>query len=179
VAKVLKQAQERGIEWERVRDLTDGELCSRLFPDQIQPSLRKLPDCEYIHREMAKSGVTLSLLWNEYCDQCRANHEVPFKYTQFCHYYGQFVVKTKATMHINRKPGDQTEVDWAGLTAAIVDRDTDEIVPANIFVAVLSYSQYAYVEAFLRQDMKCWITAHVNAFRFFTGTTRILTPDNL
>jgi transposase len=49
----------------------------------------------------------------------------------------------------------------------------------SIFIAVLSYSQYAYVEAFLRQDMECWIAAHNNAFQFFGGVTRILTPDNL
>jgi transposase len=176
VATVLKQADQQGIAWDAVRDLTDGEVYCRLFPTQIQPGLRKLPDCEYVHREMAKSGVTLSLLWNEYCDQCRINHEIPFKYTQFCHYYRQFVLKTRATMHISRKPGDQTEVDWAGQTAAIVDRDTGEIIPACVFVAVLSYSQYAYVEAFLRQDMESWITAHVNTFRFFGGATRILTP---
>ena len=128
---------------------------------------------------MAKSGVTLSLLWNEYCEQCRSNNEIPLKYAQYCNYYRKFAVTTKATMHINRKPGEQTEVDWAGQTASIIDRDTGEIIPAYIFVAVLSYSQYAYVEAFLRQDQECWIAAHVNAFRFFGGVTRILTPDNL
>ena len=82
-------------------------------------------------------------------------------------------------MHINRKPGEQTEVDWAGQTAAIIDRDTGEIIPVYIFVAVLSCSEYAYVEAFLRQDLECWITAHVNAFQFLGGVSRILTPDNL
>jgi transposase len=82
-------------------------------------------------------------------------------------------------MHIDRKPGEQTEVDWAGQTADIIDRDTGEIITAYVFVAVLSCSQYAYVEAFLRQDLECWIAAHVNAFQFFGGVTRILTPDNL
>jgi transposase len=162
-----------------VRDLTDGDLYNKLFPDQIPPGLRKVPDCEYIHREMAKSGVTLSLLWNEYCEQCRLSNEIPLKYTQYCHYYRIFAVTTKATMHINRKPGEQTEVDWAGQTATIIDRDSGEIIPAYIFVAVLSCSQYAYVEAFLRQDQECWIAAHVSAFQFFGGVTRILTPDNL
>ena len=51
-------------------------------------------------------------------------------------------------MHIPRKPGDQIEVDWAGDPACVVDRDTGEIIPAYIFVGVLSYSLYAYVEAF-------------------------------
>jgi transposase len=179
VARVLTQAQQQKVEWGMIRDLADGDVYNRLFPNQVQSGLRKVPDCEYIHREMAKSGVSLSLLWNEYCEQCRVNREIPFKYTQFCYYYRQFVVKTKATMHISRKPGEQTEVDWAGQTASIIDRDTGEIIPAYIFVAVLSCSQYAYIEAFLRQDMECWITAHVNAFQFFGGVTRILTPDNL
>jgi transposase len=179
VARVLTQAQQRKIDWSMVRDLTDDDLYNKLFPNQIQPGLRKIPDCEYIHREMAKSGVTLSLLWNEYCELCRLNNEIPLKYTQYCHYYRIFAVTTKATMHIDRKPGEQTEVDWAGQTATIIDRDSGEMIPAYIFVAVLSCSQYTYVEAFLRQDQECWIAAHVSAFQFFGGVTRILTPDNL
>jgi transposase len=179
VARVLTQAQQSQIEWSNIRDLSEGDLSRRLFTDQIKTGSRKVPDCEYIHREMAKSGVTLSLLWNEYCSECRTNKEIPFKYTQYCYYYRQFVLTTKATLHIDRKPGEQTEVDWAGQTAVIIDRDSGEIIPAYIFVAVLSCSQYAYVEAFLRQDLECWIAAHVNVFQFFGGVTRILTPDNL
>jgi transposase len=128
---------------------------------------------------MAKTGVTLSLLWHEYCDRCRLNREIPYKYTQFCYHYQQFALTTKATMHINRKPGEQTEVDWAGSQAEIIDQDSGEIIPAYLFVAVLSYSQYTYAEAFLRQDQECWIAGHVHAFQFFGGVTRILTPDNL
>jgi hypothetical protein len=48
-----------------------------------------------------------------------------------------------------------------------------------VFVAALPYSGYAYVEAFLSQNQECWIAAHVNAYRFFGGVTRILVPDNL
>ena len=55
-------------------------------------------------------------------------------------------------MHINRKPGEQVEVDWAGDPAMIIDPDTGEIIKVYIFVGVMTYSQYAYVEAFL--DMK-------------------------
>ena len=58
-------------------------------------------------------------------------------------------------------------------------KDTGEIIPAYVFVAALSYSQYAYVEAFLSQDQENWITAHTNMYRFYDGATRILVPDNL
>jgi transposase len=61
----------------------------------------------------------------------------------------------------------------------ITDNLTGEIIPAYVFVATLSYSGYAYVEAFLSRNQESWIAAHVNAYRFFGGVTRILVPDNL
>jgi hypothetical protein len=100
-------------------------------------------------------------------------------YSQFCCHYQQYAQKKRATMHIQRKPGEQIEVDWAGQTAAIINDETGEVIPAYVFVAVLSYSQYAYVEAFLVRDQECWIAAHVNMYRFFAGVSKILVPDNL
>lgn len=98
---------------------------------------------------MHKSGVTLQLLWFEYCDKCRESNEIPYQLTQFKKYYRDFIVKHNATMHINRKPGELLEVDWAGQTAEIIDTDTGEMIEAYIFVAALPYSGYAYVEAFV------------------------------
>jgi transposase len=179
VISVLQRAKEQGLSWQSVSDLTDKELSRLLFPVESSKPTYKMPDCEYIHREMAKSGVTLTLLWLEYCDQCRESDQIPYKSTQFNKYYGDYVKSTRATMHIHRRPGEIMEVDWAGQTAGIIDTDTGEIIPAYVFVAALPYSGYAYVEAFLSQNQECWITAHVDAYRFFGGVTRILAPDNL
>ncbi|MEI6286674.1 MAG: IS21 family transposase [Bacillota bacterium] len=121
----------------------------------------------------------MSLLWQEYCANCRSTGELPLMYTQFCYHYRQFALQTKATMHIHRKPGDQTEVDWAGSKIHVTDRVTGEIAAASIFVGVLSSSLYAYVETFPTQELDCWITAHVNMFKFFCGVTRMIVPDNL
>ena len=179
VASAIGRAKEVGLSWPLAGNLTDEKLRKLLFPDTQQVSTRKLPDYDYIHKEMARSGVTLSLLWNEYCELCRLNSDIPFMYTQFCKYYREYASKTKATMHIDRKPGECIEVDWAGQTAGIIDSDTGEIIPAFVFVAVLPSSGYAYVEACLSQNQENWISAHVNADRFFGGVTRILVPDNL
>ena len=46
-------------------------------------------------------------------------------YSQFCYYIQQDEQKRRATMHINRKPAEQVEVDWAGDPAHIIDPDTD------------------------------------------------------
>jgi transposase len=176
---VLKRAKEKDLTWPLPEDVADADLQYLLFPEKTQVSLRKIPDVEYIHRELAKSGVTLSLLWHEYYERCRLHHEIPLMYTQFCNYYRKYAATTKATMHIQHKPGEQMEVDWAGQTVTLVDAETGEVLPAYVFVAVLSCSQYAYVEAFLSQDQESWITAHLHAFTYFGGVTKILVPDNL
>ncbi len=53
-------------------------------------------------------------LWTEYLEECRQAGDEPLMYSQFCYYIQQDEQKRRATMHINRKPGEQVEVDWAG-----------------------------------------------------------------
>ena len=60
-------------------------------------------------------------------EDCRANGDEPLMYSQFCYHIQQDEQKRRATMHINRKPGEQVEVDWAGDPATIIDPDTGEI----------------------------------------------------
>ena len=126
-----------------------------------------------------RSGVTKKLLWVEYMEECRMNNQTPLMYSQFCHHIQKEEQKHRASMHINRKPGEQIEVDWARDPAHIIDPDTGEITDVSIFVGVLSYSQYAYAEGFVNEKQQAWITAHVHMYRFFGGVAKILVPDNL
>ena len=137
-----------------------------------------MPDYGYIRKELLRNGVSKKLLWTEYMEDCRANGDEPLMYSQFCYHIQQDEQKRRATMHIKRKPVEQVEVDWAGDPAIIIDPDTGEILKAYIFVDVMTYSQYAYVEAFLDMKQKSWITAHVHMYEFFSGVARILVPDN-
>ena len=179
VADVLKKAGELGIKWPLNEEVNDLELQNLMFPEKNKSNLRRLPDVDYVHKEMAKSGVTLSLLWHEYTLECRERKEIPYSYRQFCRYYNRFVSTTKATMRIKRKPGELMEVDWAGQTMSIQDSLTGEEITAYIFVAALPCSQYSFVQGFLSTDSESWITAHLNAFDFFGGVTKMIVPDNL
>lgn len=180
VVNVLKNAKQKGLKYSNIREMSDKDLARVLNGKGGTSKLSyKMPDYDYVHKELAKSGVTLGLLWVEYCEQCRDSGEVPYQSTQFNKYYSEYVQKTNATMPINRKPGESTEVDWAGSTFKLKDSVTGGDIDAYIFVAVLSYSGYAYVEAFLSMDKESWISAHVNAFNHFRGITRLIIPDNL
>jgi len=179
VQRTQAKAKELGISWQEASGKTDDELHKLFTDNETKSGIYQEPDYEWVHREMNRVGVTLSLLWNEYSSQCRQSGAIPYMYSAFCDRYREYSMKTKATMHLERRPGEQMEVDWAGKTMSLTDNVTGEAIPAYIFVSVLSYSGYAYAEAFLNRKQGSWITAHVNAYRFFGGSTRILVPDNL
>jgi len=180
VQRTLSRAQEHSLSWPLAPEMTDERL-SRVFspPTTAQSGIQKEPDYENIHREMGKRGVTLTLLWNEYCAACREAGEIPFMYTAFCDRYRRYAVRHKATMHLSHKPGESMEVDWAGQTMEVTDNITGRAIPIYVFVAVLPCSGYTYVEAFFSRNQENWIAAHVNAYQHFGGVTRILVPDNL
>jgi len=117
VIHTLQRAAAHGLDWQTAEGMNDRELAIKLFPAGEGKPSYKMPDYNYVHREMAKSGMTQQLLWFEYCDQCRDCGEIPYQLTQFKKYYREYLLKNKATMHINRKPGESMEVDWAGQTA--------------------------------------------------------------
>jgi transposase len=180
VIHTLDAAAKAGVRHSNVKELSDSEIRELLHPPaEGKKTLYRMPDFEHIHREMGRTGVTLSLLWVEYCEECRLAGHVPYQSTQFYKHYADYAKKHRATMHINRKPGDIMEVDWAGKCAEVTDCVTGEVMKAYIFVAALAYSGYAYVEAFLACGETEWIAAHNHAYKFYGGVTRIVTCDNL
>jgi len=180
VIAVLQRAAACELSYQDAETLSDRELAKLLFQQGANSKpMFMMADYEWVHRELVRPGVTLQLLWLEYCDKCISGGETPYQLTQFKKYYREYAAQTKATMHLSRKPGELMEVDWAGQTAAITDDTTGEVIDAYVFVAVLPYSGYGYVEAFLNQTQSSWIAAHVNAYEYFGGVTRILVPDNL
>ena len=179
VARTLEAAKEHNISWPLPKEQTDAVL-EKLFysRESVNLSNKRMPDFEYVRKELKKNGVSKKLLWIEYLEQCRANGDAPFMYSQFCYYIQQEEIKHRATMHINRKPGEQIEVDWAGDTAYIIDLATGEKIKAYVFVGLLNYSLYTYAEAFINQKENAWIEAHVHMYEYFGGVSKILVPDN-
>ena len=180
VRSVLAAAQEAGVKWPLDDDVTNAMLRNILFPSKPAAALLHVePDFQYIHRELAKPGVNLTLLWTEYCNRCEQDKTTPYMYTQFCERYRHWARITKATMRIQHKPGDVMQVDWAGNTLEIHDPVTGDVDKGYLFVAVLPCSCYAYVEVCGDMRQETWLLCHVHAYNYFGGVTRLLVPDNL
>lgn len=179
VAEVWTLAQEKGLIWPIPDALNNKDLQQILYPDREVLESRRLPDYEYIYNELAKPGVTLSLLWAEYCAQCNAERTIPYQHSQFNEKYHAYAASKKATLRISHKPGESMEVDWVGDTLRVFDELSGESMKAYVFVACLPCSLYSYAEAFPDMRSNHWIQAHVHAYSFFGGVTRILINDNL
>lgn len=180
VSDVIKLASEAGLSWPLDDSYTNKVLYASLYPNRLEAvNPRKEPDYSYIHKELARPGVNLTLLWTEYCSECNTNGQTPYMYSQFCDKYRYWARLTKATMRINHKPGDVMQVDWAGTTIKYQDSVTGEVYDAYIFAAVLPCSCYAYVEACDDMKVTNWLLCHAHAYSYFGGVTRLLIPDNL
>lgn len=178
VSKICKKADEQNLIWPLDESMTDEVLEKLLFPKDKSAMNKRMPNYAYIRKELLRNGVSKKLLWSEYCEDCRMAGEEPLMYSQFCYCIQKDEEKRRATMHINRKLSEQVEGDWAGDPAYITDPDTGEITEAWLFVGVMTYSQYTYVEAFINEQQKAWITAHIHMYEFFGGVAKILVPDN-
>lgn len=177
VAEYLRRFDEAGLAWPLSAALTEVELEAKLFPPApiVPAAERTEPDWAALHREMRCPGVTLMLLWQEY----RAIHSQGFAYSWFCEHYRVWVGRLDLVMRHEHRAGEKMFVDYAGPTMPIIDRDTGELRPASIFVAVLGASNYTYAEATWSQELPEWIGAHVRLFSFLGGVTEIVVPDNL
>ena len=65
-------------------NVTNSDLELLLYPARAEKNSNRMPiDFPWIHRELAKKGVTMTLLWTEYCEQAYAAGKQPYMSTQF------------------------------------------------------------------------------------------------
>ena len=67
VVKVQKRARELNISWPLDESMTDTELQKLMFSKESKVSANKrMPDYDYIRKELLRNGVSKKLLWTEY-----------------------------------------------------------------------------------------------------------------
>lgn len=180
IREFLSAAEAHNLTYPLDESVTNEQIEAILFPERYSAVSTYLePDYAYIHTELAKRGVTLTLLWNEYVQKAESLGKKPYMTTQFGDKYRAWARITKATMRIHHKPGDAMQVDWAGDTLPIYDSVTGESIPAYLFIAVLPCSCYVYAEVTADMKLENWLMCHVHAYEYFGGVTRLLIPDNL
>lgn len=173
----LDRARDADLSWPLPPGMSDAELEERLFAPSARATQRRAsqPDWPYVHRELRRKGVTLSLLWEEY----RAGHPDGYGYSRFCELYTRWEGKLSPVMRQRHPAGERLFVDYAGVTIDVVDPETGKVRAAQLFVATLGASNFTFAEATWTQTLPDWISSHVRAFSFFGGVAAQVVPDNL
>ena len=164
VGEYLRRAVSVDLSWPLPEALDDSALEALLFrtlPKDERES-RPMPDWPEVRKELARKGVTLLLLWDEY----KLIHPRGLQYSQFCNHYRVWSGTLDLVMRQQHLAGEKLFVDYAGHTAPITCSGSGEIREAQIFVATLGASNYTYAEATWSQALPDWIASHIRCFQF-------------
>ena len=119
------RARRAGLGWPLPDELREEDLYWKLFLEVKKPQMeeRPLPDGEAVHRDLARKGVTLKLLWQEY----RERNPDGYGRSQFCEHYLRWKRTQATSMRMPHKGGEEMEVDYAGMTVPVTNPETGEI----------------------------------------------------
>lgn len=177
--KYIKEFTSSGLSFEEINELSDKELEDLFVKPEDRPLNERLQTLfslfPAIEKELKRKGVTRQLLWKEY----KTHHPDGVGLSQFKHYFSQWKAQVNPTMHMEHKAGDKLYVDFAGDKLEIINEQTGEVKPVEVFVAILGASQLTYVEAVMTQQKEDFIFACENALHYCGGVPRAIVPDNL
>lgn len=176
VGDYLKRAELAGLSWPQPEDWTEEQILERLLgvADPSPEVPQGLPVWGHLHEELRRKSVTLRLLWQEY----RQTHPDGYGYSRFCELYDRWAGTIDPVLRQVHPPGEKMFVDWAGPTIPIYLSTDGTVAAASLFVAVLGASNKTFAQAFPNQKLASWIAAHVHAYTFFGGVSKVTVPDN-
>jgi transposase len=176
VDEYLHRAAAAGLTWPLPDEITDARLEGRLFPPRPgkgEPA-RPMPDWSTVQRRLARKGMTLLLLWQEY----RGSHPNGYGYSRYAGLYREWLAKTDVRMLQHHKAGEKMFVDWSGLGIDITDAKTGKITEHRMFVSALGVSQYIFAKAYENEKLANWLGGHVDALEFYGAVPEAAVPDN-
>lgn len=180
VRSVCNKATAAGISWPIPDEMTDEVIRDAIFIPREPSSDKAKIDHEWIAREMLRPGVSMILLWGEYCESAVVDGREPYMYSAFCEHHRQWALTQDVSMRIEHKPGQEMQVDWVGDTMTSYGYlDSFGTHKVYVFVACLPFSGRIYAEGFWSMKEQDWIDAHIHAYNFYGGSTPLLIPDNV
>lgn len=159
--------------------LEDPVLEARFHPgnpaykDDRYDHLKGLLD-HYI-KELKRTGVSRRLLWEEY----RQARPDGYGYSQFCWHLQQHCNASRPSSVLTHQPADKLFIDFAGKKLHYIDKQSGEMIPCQVFVACLPYSDYSFAIAVRSQSTEDFIDALTCCLHDLGGAPAALVPDNL
>ena len=170
VTKYVGLAVAAGLDWPTVAAMDEAALERQLLSAPRPSDIYAQPDYGRVHQELHRKGMTLALLWEEYCAQVGDEHdpEHPVKawrYSQFCENYRQFAKRLKRSM----RQVHRAEICIICLIAIVMARSPTSLQPRKR-QATTSPGHAAQTPALVGR--------HCTALTFYGGVSQLIVPDN-
>ena len=131
-----------------------------------------LPD---IVKSLRRRGMTMDKQWKIYASR-ETDH---YQRTQFGDHVREYIGRSRSSMLIEHKAGDKLYVDYAGDKLQLVDTDSGEVRPVEVFVGILPSSQLIYVRACYTQSTEDLVECTRTCLEYLGGSPAAIVTDNL
>lgn len=179
VKKYLSALEKSGLGFESALALKDLDLQNLLQEkSEIPISTRQeiLESLLLIYcKRLKRKGVTREMLHQEY----KAKYPDGYSRSGFCLHLPNYQNQHSVVIHLEHKASDKLYIDFAGQKLSIIDIDTGEVIPVEVFVPILPCSQLTYVEAAKSQRKEDLILACEHTLQYIEGVPQVIVPDNL
>lgn len=169
--------REEGLTWDQVSAMSEAALDARLNDGRERQKKKFVePDWSHIHEQLHRTGVTISLLYEEYAGGLDIGH---LSDREFRRRYDRYRRSLGVVMRQARRPGEELFVDYSGARPSITDPNTGAKTPVEMWVGVIGSSRKTFVICTSSQQLPDWIDAHVRALTYFGALPMHVVPDNL
>ncbi|MGH8429304.1 MAG: IS21 family transposase, partial [Solimonas sp.] len=134
------------------------------------------PDFAYVQAELCKPGVTILLMHEEYAAEAG---DGAMSETEFRRRYNTYQRSLGIVMRQPHAPGYRLFLDYSGKRPSVLNLQTGERTPLELFVSVMGASRKTFVYATATQRLPDWCEANIRALEFYRGVPMLLVPDNL
>lgn len=177
----IKKAGQLELNYSTLKNLTDEEVEELLFPRSRLQKTAFIPNWDEFVIASSLPNVTMSTLFRKYQQSVPKGQTKMSRSTFYRELSKLKEAVTGEAKHLcvsnSYIPGEKSMIDYSGQTVTYVD-DSNTIHRAQIFVAVLPYSNFTFVTATVDQTRKSWLQAISDMFAFYGGVTKELWLDN-
>lgn len=186
VQKYFRRQDEAKITWEIGRSMSEADLELALQPQRRKTLDYAEPDWTSIYlASKKKSAPTLQSQWLSYKAKTLAEGGKPLGYSAFARNFSSFKAALPGELAeyasiFEYKPGEIVEIDYSGggHGVCVTFPETGVIQEAQIFVAVLPYSNLTFFYATRGQTRDDWLDALTKMMEYFGGVPNYIDLDN-
>lgn len=182
VKRIIDQARSTGLSVPSILGSPDEAITELLLPSRRARMHYVEPDWEivFLNCERPRKPLNMQVCWEQYCKQSNGEGKV-MGYSTFCRAYNQYKDNLPATMKdvsmaFQWTPGKVAMIDYSGDP---LDYMSDgKIRKAEIFVAVMPYSNYIFCLATPDQKRQSWLMACKAMLEYFGAVPEYVFLDN-